>query len=54
MKNEHEFSQVNDYIIGVLTWNLAGNSPSSQMDFSEVLKSQKHKGKLPDIFIVGF
>lgn len=54
MKNEHEFSQVNEYVFGILTWNLAGSAPTTQMDFSEVLRSSKHKGKLPDIFIIGF
>jgi len=28
MKNELEFSNVNEYTIGILTWNLAGNAPS--------------------------
>jgi len=28
MKNELEFSNVNEYLIGILTWNLAGNAPT--------------------------
>jgi len=28
MKNELEFSNVNEYTIGILTWNLAGNAPT--------------------------
>lgn len=33
MKNEHEFSDVNEYTIGILTWNLAGNAPAADMNF---------------------
>ncbi len=41
MKNEHEFSNINQYSVGILTWNLAGNAPTADLSFEEVAKSQK-------------
>ena len=53
MKNEHEFSNVNQYTIALLTWNLAGNPPAADLSFDDVIKSKKITEN-PDIFIMGF
>ena len=53
MKNEHEFSEINQYTVALLTWNLAGNPPAADLSFDDVIRSEKYD-TLPDIFLMGF
>ena len=38
MKNEHEFSDHHEYLVSIITWNLAGNSPGMNMGFESMLQ----------------
>lgn len=54
MQNEHEFSSINTYRVGFMTWNLAGKAANPmELDFSDTIKPRRG-GKLADIFIMGF
>lgn len=47
------YSVMNDYTLGVLTWNLAGGKDYSLIDAKSMIKST-YSETLPDIFIMGF
>lgn len=53
IEQQHIYSDIKPYTMCVLSWNLAGNEPRYDMDFSQVLKSEEFHAA-PDIFIIGF
>ena len=53
MKNQANFSKMNNMKLAVFSWNLAGHSDYEHMEATRIMKSQIH-GELPDIMIVGF
>jgi hypothetical protein len=48
-----KYSVVNDYTLGIFTWNLAGGNGYSKIDAKSLIKSSI-SDTLPDIFIMGF
>jgi hypothetical protein len=51
-----QYSENKDIEIGVVTWNLAGNSPHPNFDISNILlmDPKTNQMKTPDILIVAF
>lgn len=47
------YSEINTYSLCVFTWNLAGNEPRYEMDFTTAIKSDKFK-VAPDVILIGF
>ena len=55
-ENQEKFTDYKDVSIGVITWNLGGNSPASNFDISNILLQDPTTGQLksPDILIIAF
>lgn len=52
-EQQHEYSDITPYTICVFSWNLAGNEPRYEMDFTQVFKSEEFHAS-PDVVIIGF
>ena len=53
MEQQHVYSETKTYSMLVFSWNLAGNEPRYEMDFTQILKSPEFN-QAPDIAIIGF
>lgn len=52
-EHQHHYSDIQQYSMCVFSWNLAGNEPRYEMDFTQVFKSEVFYSA-PDIVVIGF
>lgn len=52
-EQQHIYSEIKPYTLCTMTWNLAGNEPRYEMDFTQVMKSDEFHAS-PDIIVIGF